>query len=113
MKACKCGSLLCVGQNVLSRLQKIVFENKGKETKWCEVLTVSTFYPICSRLARRGGVIRIQKDIYDTIRAVVLIRLKEVCFMLLIFNFGSLRLFLHSPFSFVFVLCSVNYKKIK
>ncbi|EDN06051.1 predicted protein [Histoplasma mississippiense (nom. inval.)] len=30
------------------------------------------------RLARRGGVIRIQKDIYDTVRSVVLERLREI-----------------------------------
>lgn len=30
------------------------------------------------RLARRGGVMRIQKEIYDTIRGVLTDRLKEV-----------------------------------
>ncbi|ODH53087.1 hypothetical protein GX48_00621, partial [Paracoccidioides brasiliensis] len=34
--------------------------------------------PAHSRLARRGGVIRMQKDVYDTIRAVLIIRLKEI-----------------------------------
>ncbi|EGC44577.1 predicted protein [Histoplasma capsulatum var. duboisii H88] len=33
--------------------------------------------PFLPRLARRGGVIRIQKDIYDTVRSVVLERLRE------------------------------------
>ncbi|QSS55349.1 hypothetical protein I7I53_03208 [Histoplasma capsulatum var. duboisii H88] len=34
--------------------------------------------PTIRRLARRGGVIRIQKDIYDTVRSVVLERLREI-----------------------------------
>ncbi|PGH36982.1 hypothetical protein GX50_00218 [[Emmonsia] crescens] len=47
--------------------------------------------PAIRRLARRGGVIRIQKDIYDTIRAVVLIRLKEIIRRLVILLEGSMH----------------------
>lgn len=37
-----------------------------------------TLPPNCSRLARRGGVVRIQKAIYKTVREIVVSRLQTV-----------------------------------
>ncbi|KAL2378514.1 hypothetical protein RJZ90_005955 [Blastomyces dermatitidis] len=45
--------------------------------------------PAIRRLARRGGVVRMQKDIYDTIRSVILMRLREIIRKLVVLLEGS------------------------
>ncbi|PGH00284.1 hypothetical protein GX51_05888 [Blastomyces parvus] len=59
-------------------------------TRSLSASNVAKFVPKrLNRLARRGGVIRIQKEIYDTIRSVILVRLREIIRRLVILLEGS------------------------
>ncbi|EGE84674.2 hypothetical protein BDDG_07619 [Blastomyces dermatitidis ATCC 18188] len=67
-----------VARFVPRRLKKCLRDNIMGVTK-----------PAIRRLARRGGVVRMQKDIYDTIRSVILMRLREIIRKLVVLLEGS------------------------